>query len=176
MRWAGFVRNVMLGREGLDRETLLGIVERAGGRDVRNHLTTGNVTFDAAPSRAAAVGRRAEAAIAAVIGRPEPMILREVSWLRAVVEDDPFAPYRDGDAALEVGFLPLTGEPLDPDRLPDPGRTVLVRVGRREVWTARPPEGGRRPHVVSLLEAATGARATSRGSSTLERIVRAGDA
>ncbi len=171
MRWAGFVRNVMLGREGLHRDVLLALVEEAGGADVRSHLTTGNVTFETPPELAREVGRRTETGIAHVIGRPEPVILRELSWLQDFMADDSFGPYRNGAWALEVGFLPLDVAPLDPARLPDPGATVILRVGRRELVTARPAEGGQRPHVVSMLEAATGARATSRGWTTLEKVV-----
>ncbi len=170
MRWVGFVRNVMVGREGLHREVLLRIVEDAGGVDVRNHLTTGNVTFTAPRARARTVARRAEAGLAAVLGRHEPVILREITWLRDWIEDDPLEAYRDGTWELEVGFLPLDVAPLHPAQLLDPGRTVVLRIGEREVFTARPREGRLRPHVVSLLQGATGAKATSRGWSTLERI------
>jgi uncharacterized protein (DUF1697 family) len=174
MRWVGFVRNVMLGREGLHRDVLLDIVEAAGGTDVRNHLTTGNVTFAAPPARAGAIGRRAEAGIATVLGRQEPVILRELAWLQALVEDDPFEAYRDGQWELEVGFLPLDVAPLDPAQLRNPEPTVVLRVGQREVFTARPREGRHRPHVVPLLQEATGSKATSRAWSTLEKIVARG--
>ena len=46
-RQAAFVRNVMIGREGLHRQVLLDVVERAGGRAPRSYISTGNVTFDA---------------------------------------------------------------------------------------------------------------------------------
>jgi uncharacterized protein (DUF1697 family) len=174
MRWVGFVRNVMLGREGLHRETLLGILESAGGADVRNHFTTGNVTFAAPPRRAGAIGRRAEAGIAAVIGRHEPVILRRVDWLQDLVEHDPFQPYRDGEWELEVGLLPLEVAPLDPALLPDPAPTIVVRVGEREVFTARPRDGRHRRHVVPMLQSATGSKVTSRGWSTLEKVAARG--
>ena len=170
MRWVGFVRNVMLGREGLHRQVLIDLVEAAGGTNVRSHLTTGNVTFDAPRTRADAVVRRTEAAIAAVVGRHEPVILREIVWLQDVVGGDPFRGYLGGAWELEVGFLPLGVAPIDPGRLPDLERTVLLQLGEREAFTARPREGGRRPHVVSLLQEATGSRATSRGWSSLEKI------
>ncbi len=46
-RWAGFVRNVMVGRQGLTRLVLLGAVADAGGASPVSYLSTGNVTFDA---------------------------------------------------------------------------------------------------------------------------------
>lgn len=173
MRWVGLVRNVMLGREGLHRDVLLHIVRVAGGKDVRNHLTTGNVTFSATDAEAVAL--RAEDAIADIIGRHEPVILRRLNWLQELVADDPFTEYRDGSWELAVGFLPLTEPPFDPATLLDPEPTVIVRILDRELITARPREGGRRPDPVGLLERATGTRATGRAWSTLERIARTGD-
>lgn len=46
MRWVGFVRNVMLGREGVDRALLLTTLHEVGAIEARSHLTTGNVTFE----------------------------------------------------------------------------------------------------------------------------------
>ena len=46
VRWLGLIRNVMVGREGLDRSVLLDLAERAGCVDLRSFLTTGNVTFE----------------------------------------------------------------------------------------------------------------------------------
>jgi uncharacterized protein (DUF1697 family) len=48
MHYVGLVRNVMLGRQGLDRVLLLRLVDAAGGRSAESHLTTGNLTFEAA--------------------------------------------------------------------------------------------------------------------------------
>lgn len=172
MRWVGLVRNVMLGREGVHREVLLGLFEAAGATDVRNHLTTGNVTFDADDGEG--VGLYVEDRLAEILGRHEPVILREQAWLRSFVADDPFTDYRDGSWELAAGFLPLSDPALDPADLIDPEPTVIVGVGERELVTARPREGSRRPDPVSLLELATGSRATGRAWSTLERIVRAG--
>ena len=76
MRYVGLVRNVMLGRQGLDREILLRLVAVAGGRDVASHLATGNLTFDAAPGRLDDVVRRLEDGIAGAIGHREPVVVR----------------------------------------------------------------------------------------------------
>ena len=81
MRYVGLVRNVMLGREGLDRDVLLRLLHAAGGRDGVSCLVTGNLLFDAAPSRLDAVVRRLEGGMADVIGRREPVIVREAGWL-----------------------------------------------------------------------------------------------
>ena len=48
-RFAGFVRNVMVGRNGLSAEVLRELVVQAGGHEPRSHLATGNLTFSASP-------------------------------------------------------------------------------------------------------------------------------
>jgi hypothetical protein len=48
-RFVGFVRNVMVGRNGLSAEVLLELVAKAGGHEPRSHLATGNLTFSASP-------------------------------------------------------------------------------------------------------------------------------
>ncbi|MFL6239409.1 MAG: hypothetical protein ACJ735_07985 [Actinomycetes bacterium] len=41
MRWVGFVRNIMVGREGMHRDVLLRLLSDARGVDGRSHLATG---------------------------------------------------------------------------------------------------------------------------------------
>jgi hypothetical protein len=77
------VRNVMPGREGLDRDVLLRLVDAAGGRSAESHPATGNLTFDGAPSQLDAVVRRLEDGIAGVIGRREPVAVRPHELLMA---------------------------------------------------------------------------------------------
>lgn len=50
--------------------------------------------------------------------------------------------------------------PINPFRLGHTQRTVPARVGQRELFAARPAEGGQRPHVNRFIEGATGTKAT----------------
>jgi uncharacterized protein (DUF1697 family) len=170
MQWAGFVRNVMLGREGLHRDVLLTIARDAGAEDVLSHLTTGNLTFTAEPERALKVAGRIASGVERVIGRPEPVILRDLEWLRELVAAEPFSGFDPAEWELEMAMVSLDAPPLAPTSLPDTGRTVLLAVLDRELLTARPRDGGNRPHVNQLLELASGLRATARGWSTLQRL------
>jgi uncharacterized protein (DUF1697 family) len=174
VRWVGLVRNVMLGREGLDRDVLLDVVREAGGREARSHLTTGNLTFDADPEELDDVVTAIEAGVAQVLGRHEIVAARSLAWLRELVDEDRFAGFDTSDWETEVAFLRHDAAPVDPQRLGDPRRTVLVEVGTREVLAARPRTGGARPHVNRLVERATGLPATSRGWSTLRRVAASG--
>jgi uncharacterized protein (DUF1697 family) len=118
MRYVGLVRNVMLGREGLHRDVFLRLVDAAGGRSAASHLTTGNLTFETDPSRLDAVVRRLEDGIAGVIGRREPVVVREAAWFRHLVAGDPFAAFPVDRWEFAVAFLPLRAAPLDPAAVP----------------------------------------------------------
>ena len=170
MRCVALVRNVMLGREGLHRELLVRLVEDAGGGDVVSVLTTGNLLFTMPSEAVDPVISQLEADIAVVLGRTEPVVVRTLDWLRSFVQHDPFTAEQHADAECEVAFLHHRAAPLDPSRIPFPGRTTVVAVRTRELVTARPRTGNNRPHVNRLLERATGQPATARGWGTLRRI------
>ena len=166
------VRNVMVGREGLDRSIMLRLAHAAGCTEVRSHLATGNLTFQARREEVGRVATAMEAGLQDLLGRHELVAVRSLPWLRDLVGRDRFAAYDPSQWALEVGFLRHDAAPIDPSRLDDPRRTVIVETGLREMLTARPRTGGARPHVNSLVERATGEQATSRAWSTLQRLAR----
>ncbi|MDQ1598811.1 MAG: hypothetical protein QOD68_285 [Actinomycetota bacterium] len=171
MRWVAFVRNVMVGRESLHRETLMDLAREAGGTDVLSHMATGNLTFATHDMTPGVLADRLEAGVKRVLGREEMVAIRSMPWLVSVVNSDPFAGLDPAEWGFEVAFLRHDAPPLDASRLSDAQRTVLTRMHDRELFAARPAQGGQRPHVNRLLERATGSRATSRGWSTLQRIV-----
>jgi uncharacterized protein (DUF1697 family) len=172
MQFVGLVRNVMLGREGLHRNVLLGLLDAAGGRSGVSCLTTGNLLFDAAPAQLDVIVQRLEAGIAAVIGRREPVIVREAAWLSDFVAGDPFAGFPLDRWELAVAFLPLRTAPLDPATVPriDGLEAVAVRphellmAGRRDV---------RRPGATYLLPRPWRDHATARSWDTVQRLAAA---
>lgn len=170
MRWVGLVRNVMLGRDGLDRDGLLAAVASAGGVEPRSFLTTGNVSFDAAPDGLDRLTQRLEGALEEILGRPTMVAMRSHDRLCRLVGSDLFAEWDGADWELEVSFLPHTAAPVQRSRLRDPGRTHIVALTGRELATARPPTGAGRPHANVLLQAACGLPATARGWGTLVRL------
>ena len=170
MRWAGFVRNVMLGRDGLDRAGFLRAVQEAGGGQARSYLTTGNVTFDAEPTDLDRMTDDLETRLGRILGRRAMVAIRQLDWLPGLVGTDMFAEFDPQEWELEVSFLPRTAPPIDPAAIADAGRTVIVSIRKHEVATARPREGAGRPHINWLLERATGQNATARAWTTLCRI------
>jgi uncharacterized protein (DUF1697 family) len=168
----GLVRNVMLGREGLHRSVLVDLVTTAGGSDVASYLTTGNVTFSADVGAVTGIVGRLQDSLAAVIGREEIVAVRSRAWLRELVARAPFAAYDAASWYQEVAFLPASATPLPDLPIGVTGSTVVVEVGARELLTARPVSGPRGPHANPLIERLSGARATSRGWSTVIRLAR----
>ena len=170
MRWVGLVRNVMLGRDGLDRGRLLDSVEEVGGSGARSYLTTGNVTFDVEEDAVDGLTGRLEVALSRIVSRPTMVAIRPHTWLRDLVADDLFAGLDAQECEFEVAFLRHTAAPIDQRSLPESGRTRLIAIYGRELVSVRPRSGPARPHVNRILEGASGELATARGWSTLCRI------
>ncbi|MGN6300029.1 MAG: DUF1697 domain-containing protein [Angustibacter sp.] len=135
VRWVAFVRNVMVGREGLDRERLLDVARRAGGEDVRSHITTGNLTLTA-DDDPDALARQLEDGVSAVIGRREMVAVRPVEWVRELVATTPFAGLDPDAWSTEIALLRHDAPVLDGSALGDTQRTVVVRVLDHEVLAA----------------------------------------
>jgi uncharacterized protein (DUF1697 family) len=169
MRYVGLVRNVMLGREGLHRDVLLRLVDDAGGRSAESHLTTGNLTFEAAPAQLDAVVRRLEDGIAEVIGRHEPVVVRTAAWIRDLVAGDPFAAFPADWWELAVAFLALRAAPLDPAAVPRIDGLEAVAVRPHELLIAGLRDV-RRPGATYLLPRPWRDEATTRSWSTVQRL------
>jgi uncharacterized protein (DUF1697 family) len=172
MRYVGLVRNVMQGREGLHRDVLLRLLDEAGGRFGASHLTTGNLTFEAAPARLDAVVRRLEDGIAGVIGRRVPVIVREAAWFRDLVAADPFAGHPGDRWELAVAFLRLGTVPLDPAAVPRIEGLEAVAVHPHELLMAARRDV-RTPGATHLLPRPWRDEATTRAWSTVQRLAAA---
>ena len=173
-RFAGFVRNVMIGRNGLSAEVLLELVARAGGHEPRSHLATGNLTFSASPELLEVIRAGIEDSVELVLGRRENVFIRSVASLASAVRSDPFAEMMADDVYERcVTFVPA--EPRASLSLPmqtPRGDVVLFdcRAGGvlsiTRLISGRPGQPGR------FLESTLGLRVTTRNWNTIERIVR----
>jgi uncharacterized protein (DUF1697 family) len=169
-----FVRNIMVGRNGLTADVLRQFVLDAGGLDPRSHLSTGNLAFSAAPDALDEFRLRVEAAIATVLGRREEVFIRSVAALASAVAADPFAAMMsDGVYERCVSFL-LPGSavgltlPLETPR----GDAVLFSAGDDAVLSVTRLVAGRPGQPGKYLETALGLRVTTRNWNTIERIAR----
>ena len=170
--YVGFVRAVMVGRDGLHRSVLLDCVEAAGGRDPVSHLTTGNVSFRAESGAAEGVVHELEAGVSSVVGRTTPVILRSLDHLAALVERAPFdgAPHDAPRARLVTMAQHGIGSLELPIVSPRGDYHVFAHEGG-DVFSITIDTGGRVQDPGGLIERAVGAPVTTRAWGTIERIV-----
>jgi uncharacterized protein (DUF1697 family) len=172
-RFVGFVRAVMVGREGLHRDVLIEAFEGAGATAVRSHLATGNVSFHADQADVDTVRLGAEAALGALLGRTTPVFVRSQAELEALVASDPFRtqPYerpRDLAVLFFAGDVPATLEvPFD-----HTDATTVFGKSRREVFIATTdrPDGRHPGSPMGVVERQTGELVTARAWSTVLRV------
>jgi uncharacterized protein (DUF1697 family) len=74
-RFAGFVRNVMVGRSRLSAEALRELVAQGGGHEPGRHLATGNPTFSASPELLEVIRAGIEDSLESVLGRREDVFI-----------------------------------------------------------------------------------------------------
>ena len=165
-RYVAFLRGVY--PMNADMAELRRCFERAGFKDVRTVLASGNVVFDARTASVAALESKAEAAMAKHIGRAFATIVRPVGALRRLLEEDPFRAHRlPAQAKRVVTFLrePHKAElslPLEED-----GARILAMNGG-EVFTAYVPTA-RGAAFMRLIEKTFGKNVTTRTWDTIKK-------
>jgi uncharacterized protein (DUF1697 family) len=169
----GFVRAVMLGRDGLHRDVLLDIVERAGGADAASYLSTGNVSFRATPDRVDDVVDSIERGIADVVGRSTPVMVRSPDRLRALVARSPFdqAPHDAPRARLVTMVRDVVRDDFEVPVVSPHGDHHVFAVAGGEVFAVTIDTGGRVQDPGGLIERLAGEPVTTRAWGTIERIV-----
>jgi len=112
VRYAAFLRNVNLGRpRSPTRAQFEAAFLESGAASAESFLVNGTLVFTLAPgARPRAVAQRACAVMRASCGLREPVFVRSVDELRALVASDPFAgQVAEGRDACCISFL---GAPL----------------------------------------------------------------
>jgi uncharacterized protein (DUF1697 family) len=173
-RRIAFVRAVMIGREGLHRDVLLDLFRQSGAIDPRNHLTTGNVSFNARAADIGPIVGQVEAGIQRVVGRPTPVFVRALDHLVGLVERDPFRAAPFAAEQREVVILPPRApEPTLPIESPSGGLSVFATNGT-ELFAVSRGVDGRAPEAAGgLVQRVLGIGVTVRAWSTIEKIVAA---
>ena len=114
-RYAAFLRNVNLGRPlSPSRQQLESAFLAAGAETAQSFQVNGTLVFTLAPgTRPRALAARACTALAARCGMREPVFVRSVDELRALVASDPFAgQVTEGRDACCISFLGAPRKPL----------------------------------------------------------------
>jgi uncharacterized protein (DUF1697 family) len=145
--------------------------EEAGFTDVRTVLASGNVVFSARAASETALERKAEAAMAASLGRTFMTIVRPVEALQALIARDPYASFRlSPQAKRVVTFVRKPPRanlalPLEVD-----GARILTIEGR-EIFTAYVPSP-RGAVFMQLIEKTFGTEVTTRTLDTVRKLAR----
>jgi uncharacterized protein (DUF1697 family) len=142
--------------------------ESAGFTDVKTVLSSGNVVFNARTATAAALERKAEAAMAKQLDRTFRTIVRPVDALRALLDADPYAAFTlPANAKRVVTFLrnPHEAKLALPIEF-DAARIVAMKGG--EVFSAYVP-GPRGPVFMALIEKTFGDGVTTRTWDTVSK-------
>ena len=113
--------------------------------------------------------RRLEDGIAQVIGRREPVVVREAAWFRDLVASDPFAAFPVDRWEIAVAFLPVSAAPIDPAAVPTIDGLEAVAVRPHELLMAARRDVPR-PGATYLLPRPWRDEATTRAWSTVLRL------
>lgn len=146
--------------------------ESAGFTNVKTLLSSGNVVFDARATSTAALERRAEVAMQAVLGRSFASFVRPSRQLQQLLAADPFAAYELSPGAKRIVTF-LRHAPSQPPVLPPErdGARILALAGS-EVLAAYVP-GDQGPVFMSVLERTFGKDITTRTLDTVGKCARA---
>lgn len=169
-RYAAFLRGVM--PMNAKMPDLKRAFEAAGFTDVRTVLSSGNVVFTARGAGAAALERKAEAAMEQTLGRAFFTIVRPIDVLQQLLASDPFRAFRLKPGAKRVVTF-LRRPPAKKIALPTEleGARIYALQGS-EVFTAyvRNPSGN--PVFMALIEKTFGKEQTTRTWDTVAKIAR----
>mgnify|MGYP001599812318 FL=1 len=146
--------------------------ERAGFRDVKTLLSSGNVVFTSQVKSVAEIERKAETAMTQQLGRTFYTIVRPIDALRRLLEADPYATFTfPAEAKRVVTFLREPRKPRRPLPVEMDGARIHALVGR-EIFSSylRGPRG---PVFMTLLEKTFGSDITTRTWETVRRCANA---
>ena len=174
-RYAAFLRNVNLGRpRSPTRAQLESAFLAAGAGSAESFQVNGTIVFTLAHgTRPRAIAARACEAMAASCGLREPVFVRSVDELRALVASEPFAgQVADGRDACCISFLgaprqPLPALPLVTAR----GDLELLRAEDTHVLSVSRWVGASAGSPNAWLERTLGEPATTRNWRTVSRLV-----
>ena len=172
-RYLALLRAVNVGGRIVKKDALRDAFARAGGRNVRTFLASGNVLFDAEPGRVHAIVSAACARLQPALGAEPLVMLRTAREIAGLLRRGPFAGV-DAPRLLKRYIVFLAGTPRRRPRLPvsnDDEGLDLVFVAKRECWVvSRRKPNGWYGFPVAFVERAVGVEGTARNWSTVTKL------
>lgn len=159
------------GKNRLPMAALVELFRRAGCRDVRTHIQSGNVIFTADAALASRLPSLLGTAIPEAFGFEAPVFLRTAREMEAIAAANPFLDRGAPAAELHVAFLDRTPAAASIARL-DPRRSPPdeLLVHGREVYLHLPSGVARTRLTNAYLDATLGATSTLRSWRTVLRL------
>jgi len=169
--YAAFLRGVS--PMNLKMPELKRALEVGGFEAVKTLLSSGNVVFSGRRATDVAIEKQVAAAIEAQVGKKFGVIVRTITELQALIEQDPFLAYRLPKGAKRVVTF-LRAKPDAKIKLP-PERdgARMLGVHGREVLSAYVPND-KGPVFMTLIEKTFGKDVTTRTWDTVGKVARAG--
>ncbi len=168
--WVAMLRAVNVGGARVAMADLRSIGEAAGFDDVRTHLNSGNLLFTAPADGAQRYAATVSSALAKLVGRPVPVIVRPVDAL-ARAADRAAAQFPDApEKTVAVAFLDRPVLDVAPDRLGafDDERYVIDGDAVHLLY----PSGQARSRLtLPVIEKRLGVVATARGLPSIRGMV-----
>jgi uncharacterized protein (DUF1697 family) len=166
------IRNVMIGRAGLDRDVLLRIFADAGAIDPRSHLATGNVSFDWDGGEMTGLIDATQGGIERTMGRFEPVFVRTIAALRRAIAAKPFRVTPIPDVGHRcVTFTESTSQ-LDLPIISSRRDAYIFGSDGTDWFSVTRLVEGRGGNVNRMIEKTLSCAATTRNWNTIERIVK----
>ncbi|MGD0340494.1 MAG: DUF1697 domain-containing protein [Bacteroidales bacterium] len=174
MVYVAFIRNVMIGREGLLQKTLINIFEMGGCENVKSYLSTGNVSFNYFGDNIQLLATNIESEIQKIIGRNEDVFIRDLDYLKTIKANNYFL----GNTTIEnihercITFaankikysflLPLYSKRKDVE---------LFKILGSEAYSVTRLIDGRTSSAGKIIEEELDIRVTTRNWNTINKII-----
>lgn len=173
-RYVALLRGIAPSGTNMGNDKLRGVFERLGFDKVGSVLSSGNILFRCGETDVPALEQRIEEALAGDLGVASRTILRELTELRRLLDDDPFA----GRTHARGTYLTATFLKHRPawDAVPELCGTLTQVVGydraaRAVLAVTDNSDPGRTPDFMTWLEKSYGKDITTRTWLTVQRIV-----
>lgn len=169
--YVALIRGIGPGDPRKSNESLRGVLEELGYRDVRSVISSGNVVFTSDDTDGDAIGDRIEAAWPERRGFTATTIVRSRSQLEALVDRLPFGdlPHNQSSYQLVTFFKRPVAEAVAP-----PAEYAVISFGLVDgaLCTVSDPSRTKTPDAMRWMERTYSKELTSRTPLTLGRILK----
>lgn len=172
MIYIAFIRNVMLGRQGLTQNLLRSCFTRHGACQVVSHLATGNVSFELDPLEVNDFKHKVEFELAGILNRHEPVFIRSLKELQQISFQEIFCRQYAAADVYEQCITFLADRPELNLPLLKKNKDVEVFAGlNQNLFSITRLVNNRPGGPNKLIEGKTGQLASTRNIRTVTRIL-----